>query len=502
MLFLTGRSYLDQFTVSDALMAWAVRLRGATPLVLLCNEALTACEVATVNNYPDDNAFLAAGRPITCDNCFSRAKQIVDAFELPYHSYTDFIAPDVWAKAATTAERVSIEDCFAFEYLGIPIGEQVEATVYRTLLRATLDRTSDLVLKTTRRLLSNAIVMAEIAQAVYERLQPDVVVAHHGVYLTSGIFCALMRSRGVRIVTWNQSYRRGSMIFSHDDTYHRTIYQEPVETWDKITLSDEQQRMLESYLGTHWKAGWDWISYNRNANEDPAQIIRILDLDTNRPIIGMFTNIQWDARIHYSGVVFANHADWLVETVRFFLEHPEQQLVIRVHPAEVQHTTGKARERADEVIARHFSKLPDHIKVIAPEDNISSYALVELCSAAIVFGTKLGIEMAARGLPVIVAGEAWYRGKGFTYDSKSANEYYDLLANAGKLPRNSPDVIARARRYAYHFFFRRMIPFPSIGFQRDGTVVRTLQDLLPGKDIHLDTICEGILNGAPFVDKV
>ena len=501
VLFLTGRSYLDLFTVNDAIMAWSVRLRGAVPLLLLCDEALTACEVATVNNYPSDDAFLAAGRPVTCENCFGRAREILEAFELPYCRYGDFVDSRLWSRAKSMADGLSVEECFALEYLGIPIGEQVEATVYRTLLRATLDSTSDFVLRTARRLLSNAIVMAEIAQAAYEVLRPDVVVAHHGVYLTSGIFCALMRHRGVRIVTWNMAYRRGSLMFSHRDTYHRTIFQEPSDFWDKAPLSAGQQRVLDSYLSSHWKSGWDWISYNRDANEDSGQIAQILNLDPARPIIGMFTNIQWDARIHYSGVVFASHAEWLVETVRFFLDRPDQQLVIRVHPAEVQHTTGKARERADEIIARHFPTLPNHIKVIAPEDKLSSYALVELCSATIVFGTKLGIEMASRGLPVIIAGEAWYRGKGFTCDPKSPAEYFELLATAGRLPKNSPDVISRARRYAYHFFFRRMISFPSLGFRREGTVVRSPKDLLPGKDSHLDTICDGILNVAPFVDK-
>ena len=103
---------------------------------------------------------------------------------------------------------------------------------------------------------------------------------------------------------------------------------------------------------------------------------------------------------------------------------------------------------------------------------------------------------------LITAGEAWYRGKGFTHDPASLDEYFDLLMKAGRLAPNSPEVVARARLYAYHFFFRRMIALPGLGFQRDRTVVRSLKDLLPGRDSHLDTICDGILSGTPFVDNV
>ena len=42
----------------------------------------------------------------------------------------------------------------------------------------------------------------------------------------------------------------------------------------------------------------------------------------------------------------------------------------------------------------------------------------------IIYATKTGIELAARGIPVIVAGESWLRGKeiGFDCDDRQAYE--------------------------------------------------------------------------------
>jgi len=63
--------------------------------------------------------------------------------------------------------------------------------------------------------------------------------------------------------------------------------------------------------------------------------------------------------------------------------------------------------------------------------------------------------------------------------------------------------LARARRYAYHFFFNRMIPLPFIEPKAGYPIYRLkldrLQQLLPGASPGLDTICEGILSKAPFV---
>ena len=57
--------------------------------------------------------------------------------------------------------------------------------------------------------------------------------------------------------------------------------------------------------------------------------------------------------------------------------------------------------------------------------------------------------------------------------------------------------------YAYHYFFRRMIPVhsfdPAAPTGPFTVSVETLADLLPGKDPGLDVLCEGILNGSPFI---
>jgi hypothetical protein len=115
----------------------------------------------------------------------------------------------------------------------------------------------------------------------------------------------------------------------------------------------------------------------------------------------------------------------------------------------------------------------------------------------------MGVELTSVGLPVIVAGEAWIRNKGITLDASSPEEYFRLLAQLPFPERLSPSQLARARRYAYHFFFNRMIPLPFIepkaGYPIYRLKLERLQQLLPGASQGLDTICEGILAKAPFV---
>jgi hypothetical protein len=106
-------------------------------------------------------------------------------------------------------------------------------------------------------------------------------------------------------------------------------------------------------------------------------------------------------------------------------------------------------------------------------------------------------------VPVIVAGEAWIRNKGMTTDAASPSDYFGILDRLPMGRRMDQAAVRRARQYAYHFFFRRMIPIaqleptssePSMRLRAGG-----LADLLPGRGLGLDVICDGILTGSPFV---
>jgi hypothetical protein len=195
--------------------------------------------------------------------------------------------------------------------------------------------------------------------------------------------------------------------------------------------------------------------------------------------------------------------DWIIKTVAYFARRPDLQLLIRVHPAEI---TGdiSSRQPVVEEMHRAFKVLPSNVFLIPPQSRVSTYAAMEACDAVIIYGTKTGVELTSLGIPVIVAGEAWIRNKGITLDAKSETDYFSLL---DRLPFREPmseECTARARKYAYHFFFRRMIPVTQVAptgrkktqFRVD---VSRLADLLPGKSRGLDVICDGILTGSPFI---
>jgi hypothetical protein len=128
---------------------------------------------------------------------------------------------------------------------------------------------------------------------------------------------------------------------------------------------------------------------------------------------------------------------------------------------------------------------------------------MEKCDSVIIYGTKTGVELTCMGIPVIVAGEAWIKNKGLTIDSATREEYFRVLDSLPCSGRLDDSTITRARKYAYHFFFRRMIPLEILDARDQWPPfvidIKRLTELLPGKDPGLDVICDGILQGKPFI---
>ena len=79
----------------------------------------------------------------------------------------------------------------------------------------------------------------------------------------------------------------------------------------------------------------------------------------------------------------------------------------------------------------------------------------------VAYDGESGLEMALNGLPVITAGQTHYRGRGFTLDPASWDEYFAALDRSLAAPAPlTPMQVELAWRYAYHFFYSYPHPFP------------------------------------------
>jgi hypothetical protein len=484
----------------ESLLAIALTLRGAAVEVLLCDRALPACMACQHDWYPDRERFLEHGpaRDL-CRVCYEPAKEMIERLGLRVRRYGEFLTPTDYGDAERLSRTISLGDIKDFKRGGIPVGEHAWSGALRFFASGTIDQdpAGEGVL---RRYFSAAILSAIALERLFEEGRFEVACFHHGIYVPQGVIADVAHRAGVRVVTWNPAYRKGCFIFSHNETYHHALMSEPTELWETMPWSAAARATISEYLESRRTGAEDWITFQ---HRDPSSESGLAAVAFDQPTIGLLTNVVWDAQLHYPANAFASMLDWLSKTIAWFDGRPDLQLLIRVHPAEV---TGAfpSRQKVVDFLAQRFPELPRNVHVVGPENSVSTYDLMERCNAVLIYGTKTGVELAGRGIPVIVAGEAWIRNKGMTIDATSEAAYFEILELLPMRERLPAPTVERALRYAFHFFFRRMIPLamalPASGWPPFRIEVPGgLGALQPGRDAGLDLVCRGILDGTPFI---
>lgn len=495
----TGHLAAVQF---DALLGVALTLRGVRVSYIGCDAVLPACLYDQHDWYPNRQRLTApTGERDVCKVCHPIGFPYLAQLGLPLIRLSSLVSPQDRAMIRDTVAAVPFGDIGDFQFRGLPAGEHAMAGTLRFHARADLDGVPEAegVLRAYLKAACQTVVASEVLGA---RHPYTALVAHHGIYVPQGLWVAAANKAGKRVVTWTPGYRRNSFVLAHGDTYHRTMISEDPSSWADQPISDAEREKLVAYLDERRRGGGDWISFGSGENSVFGASLTKLGLEPNKPTVLALTSVAWDAQLHYESNAFPSQLAWIDATIAAFRERSDVNLVIRIHPAEV---TGNipSEQKISDYIAARYRTLPRHIAVVAADDPTNTYALIEGADACIIYSTKTGVEIAARGIPVVVAGEAWIRGKGFSLDATSPAHYAELVGTLPLRRRLTPDQQERALRYARHFFFRRMVPLPGFhalkGYPPYRAEVGDLGELMPGADANLDMVSANILSGEPFL---
>lgn len=502
VLIPTSVGGLSAATILEGMLGVALTLRGANVRFLLCDAMLPACLHVHLGKVKRTEVVTQdLLRKEVCPGCINRGRSVYESIGLPVSYYSDFITQAEVDDIRRFSEGIPLDDIKAYRRNEVAIGEHALAGTLRFFAMGNLPATAEAA-SVLRRYLQAALITEAVTTKLRARYQPEAAVFHHGIYVPQGIIGEVARRDGIRVANWQVAYRKKCFIFSHGDSYHHTLIEEPAKTWEGIDWNPALEQQTTNYLQSRWTGSNDWIWFHDQPENDRNAIAKEIGLDFTKPTISLLTNVYWDAQLHFKANAFSDMLDWLLQTIRYFADRPDLQLVVRIHPAEVRGAI-PSRQPLLQEIADAFPVLPPNVFVVPPESQISTYALCSSSDSVIIYGTKTGVELTAMGIPVVVAGEAWIRNKGLTTDASSPEDYFSILDRLPMNGRLSEAVVERARKYAFHFFFRRFVPIdfmtPSSGGVPYQMAIDSVEDLLPGKDRGLDVICDGILNGTEFV---
>jgi hypothetical protein len=291
--------------------------------------------------------------------------------------------------------------------------------------------------------------------------RPDVVIVPNGTIQELGVVYRTAKALKIPVVTYEFGDQRQRIWLAQNSEIMR---QETNGLWtatQETPLTEAQMERIRAMYAARQNAAV-WENFARRWQGSPAQggdqARAALGLDS-RPVVLLATNVLGDSLTLGRQVFSQNMAEWISRTVQYFTGCPDVQFVVRVHPGETL-THGPSMV---EVVRQVLPKLPGNIHLIGPKEKVNTYDLIDVADLGLVYTTTVGMEMAMNGIPVIVAGQTHYRGRGFTYDPDSWVTYFKTLGQILAKPsayRLSHQQMERAWAYAYRFFFDFPRPFP------------------------------------------
>lgn len=476
----------------QCILASRLILEGYQPNFLLCWD-LPACNQRNVI-YPGDENI--------CVGCINGIRSVIETFGYPFVKLDDLISNEVRESARAIVEKLNIDEIDDFQYQDMPIGDYIRVSVSSYYYRGTPEK-SPSALKVLKDFLYGSIVLYHAYDKYYADLtKNDLVIICNGRFFWYRIAYEMAVQRGLKVITYDDFGSIGGTgklwMFSGSRPIAFLDLSESWENWKHIPLTKPEEKYLNNTFVNYNKTN---PMYYQDIEENWDVICSYLNLSTNVEFDTIYTNLMWDSTAIDQDVAYSGMIDWVFKTVELYISNGKT-LLIRVHPVEDPNKMGYPVEQKvyDELIQR-YPNLPLNIKIIPFESSISSYTLLEKSRLNIVYTSTLGLEGALRGIPMVVAGKAPYRGKGFTIDVESL-EHYTSLINGDSKPTNlTKEQNELAQRYAFLYLYRAHIPFNLFHaerFQIKKLSFSSLDEFLPGNDTLFDWLVDNILNSGDF----
>lgn len=488
---------------TEGALALALSLRSARVHAVICDGAFKACMLRNIEVAAPVQCWGEHGSSettLSCAECKAANSSVLDLFGISYSYIGDYVPEADRKPLLDVARRVTRDSLDTLNLENIMLGRKVHASVLRYLKGNPLDGNEDIIPEYTY----SALLCARAAINCVNSFRPSRLFMPTGTYVDWGPALQVAFSKDIPVSGWMSSYLSGRFYFGHVLDEQRLVYiNMSEETWAEVqnqTLEAQQEFRLQEFLEKRYT---NHISFDLKKQlqytGNPKIIKEKFGIRQSIPVWGVLAHLTWDLASEGSPMTYPTFTDWILDTVKEIIKITEINWLIKVHPAEAWENQKIGIQK---VIEHNFPSLPPHVQIIPADTDISPLDFLQIIDGGVtVFGTA-GLELVLQGKAVILAGEAYYGGKGFTYDGLTRDSYRQLLGQASSLPSLDADQLLLAKKFAYCHFIQRQIPFPVV-YDPESSWWKfqphKIPLLLPGRDPFTDFICDRILDGQDFI---
>lgn len=501
VLFFSPYASWCYHTALEVTWAHALRLRGADVRFVVCDSQLPACDVYRPNVNPRDE--------LSCLECQARVAGQFAGYAMPYEWLGAWVPREVRAKSRAWVEEIPKEQLLEAEWGGRPVGRWAATSAYYQYRSSTLKLDQPEVERTVRDLLIGTVHVVEGLTALLDEYRPTSMTALNGRFFAHWAAVELAAERGIHFVAHERGLRKNTVRFAEN---HRTHELDPMrelwDLWGDVPLTQVELEYVSGVIDDR-RRGLNYSSFVFSPPVDgvrqPTSLREHLGFD-ERPLVAVF-NSSDDETAAFADRregAFPEATNFLPATLEVARNMPDVQFAIRIHP-NIQSKLGANEDQLAEAV-RVRDTAPANVRVIMPDEDVSSYLLMDAADVGVVYASTAGLEMALRGTPVLCMAQATYSHTGCVCQVDRPEDFAPALVAAfGARGREARVERARkALRWACRYFQHFAIPFDLVRELPEWEAELAYEDtseLLPYLHPVLDETCEKLVGAAPVVPR-
>lgn len=318
------------------------------------------------------------------------------------------------------------EDLLKLKYKGIPIGEDI----YEQLIRAitcvyTIDKLK------IKRDLKTVVLCYSIAITIYrifEKNPPSFYVGMDTTYIEKLVLKVAADFKAQIILMPGKDKidivrERGNFtVLCSNDIIKMCIESE------SQSLNYDYKEYIKRYFDKRFKGVGDkeaMYAFKDKLCIDKDLFLSDMNLDNGKKNVVIMAHCFTDAARCSSFLLYRDYYNWLEETLKIASTISGVNWIVKAHPTRRHYGEG------DEVFM--LTERYNTGNLTYMPDEFSTTVVPQIADAIVTCVGTAGVEFACFGIPVIIAGRAWYSGYGFTVEPKTVWEYKRALQNVDKM---------------------------------------------------------------------
>lgn len=423
-IFFSPYANIWEHALPEALVASSLSNNGYEVKFVRCMNVLNKfCVAMSASGLTADSS--DAKKKQVCKACHKRAQLMDSHLGFESHLIENFLESQDFEYADKLCSEVDSKNWKNLEIGNVPIGKYA---AYEFVLRNKIDGASIPEAKLSQYVdqLKASILVFIASTRFLSQEKPDVVITSNRLYSAHHAFVAAAETLNINnysIQGGDHIQKRGESItlYKNGKTQFELLESTIWSSYSDIPLTPVEIEEVKTHLYGLFEGSSAFAYSSEFKATQPSNLRNQLGIPegTSVALVTMSSEDEYNAAVladlfpDLTGKInlFDNQIQWLRAIFEIANKNPEAYFVIRLHPRMYPNKRENVKAPIVEQINQLLESKPGNVLVNYPDQNISIYDLLQVTSVLLNYGSTVGLEFAAYGIPVVSPASKYF----FTY---------------------------------------------------------------------------------------